>query len=560
MNCAPHPFHHNTHDLTRIYVCFSTHPSHHKHTGTLPSSMNNLVALQNLYLSNCNFTVGPGVPKELLARCVSPTSPLRCTGLPPDSCSAFPHAAMTVDQKCTQCPNTGGETALWMLCEVAAMLLFFFVYYKLITHYPDKLKSWFSGFSMIASHMQLITIIIGLNLPWPPGFTIVAKTASVAWVALGSVGARPECAFVDIGSGGSAIVTAFALNLAVIFCLVAQALTRCCGRCCCDRDKRDRLSDKAELAATIVFSFQLSKSVGFISGSFYVNNNGGYVYLFRVPAAFFLLLVDVLILTRFWLGIRKLRYPDKKICCARSSTCCFALGLPRERQETRLRYLTKRFDDHAPRWQFVKWLFQASLILTTLIPDKYVVATIAAVLTSVALAAHWKVQPYALPILNKLQSFMYACILATLLLVIPYSKAIDGYRAGNHTGGGANHSWCGEALDVGVCVYGWVILAVLVSSVIGITVVLILKWVAHRNMRRFESHSAFNAQIESQGSGVDSGDYHLMDDDGGAETAVDSKGGERGNCELAVFLDSSDRDLLAMGESAGTTKDGGGGK
>ena len=535
--------------------------------------MNNLVALQYLYLADCNFTLGPGVPKELLARCVSPASPLKCTGLPPESCSAFPHAAMTVDQKCTQCPNTGWETALWMLGEVAAMLLFFFVYYKLITHYPDKLKSWFSGFSMIASHMQLITIIIGLNLPWPPGFTIVAKTASVAWVALGSVGARPECAFVGIGSGGSAIVTAFALNLAVIFCLVAQALTRCCGRCCCDRDKRDRLSDKAELAATIVFSFQLSKSVGFISGSFYVNNNGYITHLlFRWSAASFLLLVDVLILTRFWLGIRKLRYPDKKICCARSSTCCFALGLPRERQETRLRYLTKRFDDHAPRWQFVKWMFQASLILTALIPDKYVVATIAAVLTSVALAAHWKVQPYALPVLNKLQSFMYACVLATLLLVIPYSMAIDGYRAGNHTGGGANHSWCGEALDVGVCVYGWIILAVLVSSVIGITVVLILKWVAHRNMRRFESHSAFNAQNESQRS--DEQHYHLMDDDGdddrtndntqcgdvdGAETAVDSKGGERGNNELAVFLDSSDRDLLAMGESAGTAENGGGG-
>jgi hypothetical protein len=110
-------------------------------------------------------------------------------------------------------------------------------------------------------------------------------------------------------------------------------------------------------------------------------------------------------------------------------------------------------------------------------------------------------------------------------------------------------------------VYGWFILAVLASSVIGITVVLILKWVAHRNMRRFETHSAFNAQNESQRS--DEQHYHLMDDDGdddrtndntqcgnfdGAETAVDSKGGERGNNELAVFLDSSVRDILAMGE------------
>ena len=87
-----------------------------------------------------------------------------------------------------------------------------------------------------------------------------------------------------------------------------------------------------------------------------------------------------------------------------------------------------------------------------------------------------------------------------------------------------------------------------------IIVVLALKWVAHRNMKRFESHSTFNALLESQRS--DEQHYHLMDDNG-AETAVDSKGGERGNNELAVFLDSSVRDLLAMGGSAGTTEDGG---
>ena len=56
--------------------------------------------------------------------------------------------------------------------------------------------------------------------------------------------------------------------------------------------------------------------------------------------------------------------------------------------------------------------------------------------------------------------------------------------------------------------------------------------------------------------GKDASRFQCEDVDG-AEAAVDSKGGERGNNELAVFLDSSDRDLLAMGESAGTTEDGG---
>ena len=214
------------------------------------------------------------------------------------------------------------------------------------------------------------------------------------------------------------------------------------------------------------------------------------------------------------------------------------------------------------------WGFQALLIPTALIPNisppdshrvdsrQYVVATIAAVITSVALAAHWKVQPYAHPVLNKLQSFMYACIIATLLLVIPYSKAIDGYQAGNNTEGAIctapeKWCWCGAAPeDSGVCVYGWIVLTVLVSSIVGVVVVLIWKWVDFRRRA-----TAFNAhQLDLQQS--DDQHYHLMDDDMG-ETAVDSKGSERGNNELAVFSDSSDRDLLAMGESAGTTEDGG---
>jgi hypothetical protein len=66
-------------------------------------------------------------------------------------------------------------------------------------------------------------------------------------------------------------------------------------------------------------------------------------------------------------------------------------------------------------------------------------------------------------------------------------------------------------------------------------------------MKRFESHSTFNALLESQRS--DEQHYHLMDD-AGAETTVDSNGGERGNNELAVFSDSSS-DERERGNSRG---------
>jgi hypothetical protein len=189
--------------------------------------------------------------------------------------------------------------------------------------------------------------------------------------------------------------------------------------------------------------------------------------------------------------------------------------------------------------------------------NKYLSAAIAAGLTAIALGAHWKVQPYALPVLNKLQSFMYICITATLILIIPYSMVLDDYKtreagAVNRTAG-QNHSsaelqGCGEIRDRGICTYGWTLLLVFAASVVVVVVVGAWKLIATRR----GYYSAVNRFDESQDIGVDnSADYHLMDgNDSDGDDGVRESSGET---ELGVYMDLSERDMLA-GESRDLTE------
>ena len=108
-------------------------------------------------------------------------------------------------------------------------------------------------------------------------------------------------------------------------------------------------------------------------------------------------------------------------------------ALPQERLRARLRYLTGRYAEHAPHWQFVLWTRQLAVIGIDVAFDSYddtamvlVEAAATFAVLSAALALHWHTRPYAYGYQNKAEVVMsLSSMLAIVYASFGYWRRAD---------------------------------------------------------------------------------------------------------------------------------------
>ena len=100
--------------------------------------------------------------------------------------------------------------------------------------------------------------------------------------------------------------------------------------------------------------------------------------------------------------------------------CCLKpVQLSQERLQRRLQYLTKRFDDHAPYWQFVIWGRQVPLlVLSSYVEDKRVVSAVSITVCVISLVLHFRVKPFKYDFQNLMETTLMVASLESVTHVL----------------------------------------------------------------------------------------------------------------------------------------------
>ena len=108
--------------------------------------------------------------------------------------------------------------------------------------------------------------------------------------------------------------------------------------------------------------------------------------------------------------------------------CCFLkpAQLSKDRLRVRLNYLSNRYREHAPYWQFVVWGRQISLlVLNYMISDTWLFASLAVLITLIVLAFHIVVKPFQYDYQNEVEQWLSAANILILLFAAIYTYLMN---------------------------------------------------------------------------------------------------------------------------------------
>ena len=217
--------------------------------------------------------------------------------------------------------------------------------------------------------------------------------------------------------------------------------------------KLDRREDKVEMIGTILlavtlcgswrecFALFLSMDVGADASTVFYANLGA-------SFAFALLALEAVLILKYSLAVRDMTLPpnSKKARCSN----WLEPQLHPHPLQLRMRFMTKRFGDHAPYWQFVIWGRQFLLTLSTLLPDLisstsdatsdvyveegyestiWMHAAIAFAVFVVAAVSHWRVQPYRFDFQNRLEFRLYVAGASIVVLAAMHTFMPERIRS-----------------------------------------------------------------------------------------------------------------------------------
>jgi len=387
-----------------------------------------------------------------------------CSGLPPQSCSAFGfgktarHSAMQYGQ-CIACPDNLAPGIVLLVVTIVGCTLAIIVYCRLIAKYPN-VQGWIATSSIIFSQLQLVAVIGLLSAIEGSMTHTVALGASLAFFDLSI--ASPECMMPQ-----DAPMAVIMMSLIVGIPVVAIVVLKCHQRCNQHRqpEKADESANNAVILFTLLFStvckiwtnlLSVGSTVSFIPGCC-------------------LLLAHALYVLNLGRQTRMLRRLDEKEmcdepgsttsggeacqcclpresglcnrcrvcrgcvdcrCCLQTAAAVFcqagcadfcsseAASLSASRLRAQLSYLIGKFGDHAPFWQFVLWarvLFVQAVDSFT--PNSMPLAKSGVIIGGILvfLAVHFRVQPYRSLFQNRLESgLLLANGLLTVLGMIYY--------------------------------------------------------------------------------------------------------------------------------------------
>ena len=111
-------------------------------------------------------------------------------------------------------------------------------------------------------------------------------------------------------------------------------------------------------------------------------------------------------------------------CCPQNCCsflfCLKPIKMSKQRLKRRLNYLTKRFNDHAPYWQFVIWARQISILIANFNVlygfqyTKWILSIIVICICFVSLILHMHVKPYKYEFQNEVDKWL---LIANIIIV-----------------------------------------------------------------------------------------------------------------------------------------------
>lgn len=361
-------------------------------------------------------TAGPGAAAlTLITACRTSglSNDITCQGLPPLSCAAFGtqyRLDVTDPSQCTSCRE--GDVPKSIAAMVGAFVLFALAlaaYVHLTRRHEDAMERWVSTISLFVAHAQTIGIIGAMQLEWPPQVEQATQLISLSVVDASFL--RPECLARDgINAFALIAVTQLAIMLATLLVFLVMSMEKCLAG--------EGRSDGVHYILTILLSCIFTMSWRLFFRTLEQLFGGDNLVL----AAF--VLASLLLALELWLVVRYLSYvvakeksavrlqriterlsqrnsqrpPEScrqgRITGVRrsaqasrsgggggarerwgaildqlcpSSTSAYSSHDSVARIEARTDFLTRRYAEHAPYWQFVVWMRQFCLFLDYMI-------------------------------------------------------------------------------------------------------------------------------------------------------------------------------------------------
>lgn len=381
-----------------------------------------------------------------------------CAGLPPQSCAAFgPDYRLRSDDtlQCVYCnPFLKTLTTVLGILLVIIFVTWLVVYIRVVRR-NRNMKKWVSTISIFISHLQTVAIVGNLRLQWPPSVEEISSLFSLSLV--GQALLRPECfasqgvnlQFIFSICEVSAILLLLASFTAVVY---SQVLSK-------------RSTDMTWVVMSVVVSMMFGTSWRLSLELFRLAGSLSDVKwsLSAVLAAMLLVLMLVLLWKLLMHALVNLenekrqlnKYASEKTlnqgAAAPGARRQKAVNLKRmdtslrltarlnwlqpgepwraiepERVQRRLQFISGKYADHAPYWQFIIWARQLALILLTVLTRIVVEADgvtdgamaekaavwVQAVLALVVLIGAWRlhalVVPFEYAVQNNVDNFLYA--------------------------------------------------------------------------------------------------------------------------------------------------------
>jgi hypothetical protein len=387
----------------------------------------------------------------LSQQCLRPT--LSCAGFPPESCSAVgPDFALRSDEPtaCTYCDPAKRTMGLVLIVVTSLAFVGLLVVYIAFIR-QSSMKKWVSTAALFISHLQTLAIVGNLRLSWPPAVEATTDLLSLSLAHASFL--RPEC-YID-SSKSFIILSTVQVDTVLVTLLLTTALYAVPSRF--SWGPRGLMRGRSFFVQTIIVSFTFSSSWR-LALNLFLYNSAGIDAKVGAPLALnatAMVATQLCLIYKYAIDVFSLlaHRTDKLeggglVTVSPSSLLHrisnSGLGRFAARRvplrdaeltrivERRTRFLTGRYADHAPYWQFVKWSWMICLILDSMLANailsaiadpasaSHIAATLTHALAAIAILAcawraHWRVHPYEFAMQNYVEHLLF---FSDMLLVL----------------------------------------------------------------------------------------------------------------------------------------------
>ena len=436
--------------------------------GQLPTALSQMPEPVELHLDGNNFDFIEESYNELFRACRA----ARCSGLPPESCKAFGttwRPSFDNANECVPCENAQFAFA----CAIGGGLLVLIAaaaYVTVLLKFPVAFERWGGTITLVLTHVQTLSILGSLAVDWPQSTRfafsgldlLVGDMASLRAECL--VGGRPSSSMSMYHLKALASM-GFLLLLPVVF-IVLRLYHRF--------RHHEKRSDNIFFISSVCYQMTFLATVHAIlkvmllHHDVAVGKSGSLTDVSSMNTVLVLLAMTLFachasVLTEAYFNVQELRWlrrekviasqrkhnganavPDLHVAHPfRDKTLgrCISCLVPtsEERLERRLRFVTKRFAKHAPRWQFVVSARQLSLTLIASVGSALrerlgssskvnvmrVQCASSVLVFLCSFVATWMFKPYAHQYQNQIEKLCLVCSALTIILGSVYTTLED---------------------------------------------------------------------------------------------------------------------------------------